>query len=80
MRWVCASLDPTYDVVGEDDMTTSSQDPRKPAPPPSYEPPPRRRGGYQREGIGEAMAKSSIRSLAASLGRVIVRVITGRGR
>jgi hypothetical protein len=59
---------------------TTSQDPPKPAPPPSYEPPPPRRGGYQRESIGEAMTKSFIRSLASSLGRVIVRMITGRGR
>ena len=61
-------------------MTTPSHDPRKPSSPPSYEPPPRRRGGYQRESIGEAMAKSFIRSLASSLGRVIVRMITGRSR
>jgi hypothetical protein len=61
-------------------MTTPSQDPHKPAPPPSYEPPPRRRSGYQRESIGEAMTKSFIRSVAASLGRVIVRMITGRSR
>jgi hypothetical protein len=61
--------------------TGQSQDPRKPAPPPSYEPPPpRRRGGYQRESNGEAMTKSFIRSIAASLGRVIVRMITGRSR
>jgi hypothetical protein len=60
--------------------TGQSQDPRKPAPPPTYEPPPRRRGGYQREGLGEAMAKSFIRSIASSLGRVIVRVLTGRSR
>lgn len=61
-------------------MTTPSQDPRKPTPPPSYDPPPRRRGGYQRQTVGEAMTKSFIRSLASSLGRVIVRMITGRGR
>ena len=63
-------------------MTTSpsQDDPRRPAPPPAYEPPPRRRSGYQREGIGEAMTKSFLRSVAASLGRVIVRMITGRGR
>jgi len=53
---------------------------QKPVPPPTYEPPPRRRGGYQRESISEAMAKSFIRSLASSLGRVIVRMITGRSR
>ena len=63
-------------------MTTrpSQDDPRRPAPPPSYEPPPRRRGGYQREGIGEAMTKSFVRSIASRLGRVIVRMITGRSR
>jgi hypothetical protein len=62
-------------------MTTPSQDPGKPAPQSAYEPPaPRRRGGYQREGLAEAMTKSFVRSLAASLGRVIVRMLTGRGR
>ena len=39
---------------------------------------PQRRGGYQREGYGEAVAKSLLRSIAASLGRIIVRAITGR--
>ena len=48
---------------------------------PDYDdPPPRRRGGYQRQGIGEAMAKSFIRSIASSLGRILVRTITGRMR
>jgi hypothetical protein len=62
-------------------MTTGQgQDPRKPAPPPAHEPPPRRRGGYQRESVGEAMTKSFIRSIASSLGRVIVRMLTGRSR
>ena len=42
--------------------------------------PPRRRGGYQRQGLGEAMAKSFIRSIASSLGRILVRTITGRMR
>jgi hypothetical protein len=41
---------------------------------------PRRRGGYQRQGIGEAVAKSLIRSIASSLGRILVRTITGRMR
>ena len=41
---------------------------------------PRRRGGYQRQGIGEAVAKSLIRSIASSLGRILVRAITGRLR
>ena len=45
------------------------------------EPAPRRRsGGYQRQGIGEAVAKSFIRSIASSLGRILVRTITGRLR
>ena len=39
-----------------------------------------RRGGYQRQGIGEAAAKSFIRSIASSLGRILVRTITGRLR
>lgn len=39
-----------------------------------------RRGGYQRQGIGEAVAKSFIRSIASSLGRILVRTITGRMR
>jgi hypothetical protein len=38
------------------------------------------RGGYQRQGIAEAAAKSFIRSIAASLGRILVRAITGRMR
>ena len=50
------------------------------APQPSYEPPPRRRGGYQRESIGEAVAKSFIRSIAGRLGRAIARIIVGRSR
>ena len=37
-----------------------------------------RRGGYQRQGMGEAIAKSFIRSIASSLGRILVRAITGR--
>ena len=46
---------------------------------PTYDPPPRR-GGYQRQGIAEAAAKSFIRSIASSLGRILVRTITGRIR
>jgi hypothetical protein len=46
---------------------------------PDYDPPPRR-GGYQRQGIAEAATKSFIRSIAASLGRILVRTITGRIR
>jgi hypothetical protein len=51
----------------------------RPAPASSYDPPPRRRG-YQRESIGEAMAKSFIRSIAGRLGRAIARMIVGRLR
>ena len=39
-----------------------------------------RRGGYQRQGIAEAAAKSFIRSIAARLGTILVRAITGRLR
>ncbi|KAB2919131.1 MAG: DUF853 family protein [Hyphomicrobiaceae bacterium] len=41
-------------------------------------PTPRR--GYQRQSVGEAAMKSFIRAIAASLGRIIVRAITGRMR
>lgn len=41
---------------------------------------PRRRGGYQRQGIGETVIKSLIRSIAGRLGTIIVRMITGRLR
>ena len=40
----------------------------------------RRRGGYQRQSVGEAMAKSFIRSVATSLGRILARAISGRLR
>ena len=50
------------------------------APPPSYDPPPRRRRGYERESIGEAVAKSFIRSVAGRLGRAIARIVVGRSR
>jgi hypothetical protein len=53
---------------------------RGPAPQPAYDPPPRRRRGYERESIGEAMAKSFIRSIAGRLGRAIARMIVGRSR
>ena len=39
-----------------------------------------RRGGYQRQGIGEAAAKSFIRSIASSLGRILAKTLTGRMR
>jgi hypothetical protein len=46
------------------------------------EPAPRRRSGsgYQRQGIGEAVAKSFIRSIASSLGRILAKTLTGRMR
>jgi hypothetical protein len=55
--------------------------PQQPAPRPTYDPPPPPpRRGYQRQGLGEAMAKSFIRSVASSLGRILVRTITGGRR
>jgi hypothetical protein len=48
-------------------------------PQPAYDDPPRR-GGYQRQTIAEAAAKSFIRSIASSIGRILVRSITGRMR
>jgi len=47
-------------------------------PQPSYGSP--RRGGYQRQGYGEAVAKSFIRAIATALGRFLVRAITRRLR
>jgi len=41
---------------------------------------PRRRDGYQRQSVGEAIAKSFLRSIASSLGRILARAITGRMR
>jgi hypothetical protein len=64
----------------------SRNDGRDPSPPRRQqqdydEPPPRRRsGGYQRQGIGEAVAKSFIRSIASSLGRILAKTLTGRMR
>lgn len=59
----------------------TDEDARPPAPQrPTYDPPPPRRDGYQRESLGEVMAKSFIRSVASSLGRIIVRAISGRIR
>ena len=46
----------------------------------AYDDPQPRRGGYQRQGIAEAAAKSFIRSIASSIGRILVRSITGRIR
>ena len=39
-----------------------------------------RRRAYQRQSVGEAIAKSLIRSIASSLGRILARAITGRMR
>jgi hypothetical protein len=52
----------------------------QPAPRPTYDPPSPPRRGYERQGLGEAMAKSFIRSVASSLGRILVRTITGGRR
>jgi hypothetical protein len=67
-------------------MASRNDDRDRSAPPrgqrrePDYDDPQPRRGGYQRQGIGEAVAKSFIRSIASSLGRILVRTITGRMR
>jgi hypothetical protein len=61
-------------------MIDKPNDASRPAPRPTYDPPQRRRGGYERESIGEAMAKSFIRSIAGRLGRAIARMIVGRSR
>jgi hypothetical protein len=53
---------------------------RMPADEPQDYQPQRRRSGYQRQSIGEAVTKSFIRSIASSLGRILVRAITGRMR
>lgn len=54
--------------------------PQQPAPRPTYDPPPPQRRGNQRMGLGETVAKSFIRSIASSLGRILVRTITGGRR
>ena len=55
-------------------MTNRPQSNRPPREEPEeYAPEPRRRGGYQRQSIGEAAAKSFIRSIASSIGRILVR-------
>jgi hypothetical protein len=56
-----------------------NEDRRERAARPATNPAPPRRG-YQRQSLGEAMAKSFIRSIASSLGRIIARAITRRGR
>jgi hypothetical protein len=42
--------------------------------------PPPKRGGYQRQGLGEAVLKSFVRSIASSIGRIIARALMGRIR
>lgn len=65
-------------------MTTRPEDrrPRMPSGPedvqPAYGEPQRRSGGRPRQGIGETVIKSFIRSIASSLGRAIMRAIVGR--
>jgi len=46
----------------------------------AYGEPQRRSGGRPRQSIGETMIKSFIRSIASSIGRILVRTITGRMR
>jgi Bacterial protein of unknown function (DUF853) len=48
--------------------------------PGTHRPQARRRRSYQRQSMGEAIAKSLIRSIASSLGRKLARVLTGRPR
>ena len=49
--------------------------------PDDYAPPQsRRRGAAQRMGLGETVIKSFIRSIASSIGRIIVRTLTKRMR
>jgi hypothetical protein len=57
---------------------TSGQ--RQPAPEPAYDEPRRRGGGYQRQTVVEAAMKSFIRSIASSIGRILVRSLTGGRR
>lgn len=61
-------------------MTTRPEDQDQMMPIAGQRRPQPRRGGYQRQGIGETVMKSLIRSIASSLGRIIVRAITGRIR
>jgi hypothetical protein len=63
-------------------MDKSQDDDTRDAPKPmeAYSAASNRRGGYQRQGVGEAMLKSLIRSIASSIGRTIVRTITRRLR
>jgi hypothetical protein len=65
---------------------TSRRDDRDSMPPasgsrraPDDDDPPRR-GGYQRQSVMEAAIKSFIRSIGSSLGRILVRTITGGRR
>ncbi|HEX5959491.1 MAG TPA: hypothetical protein VFY92_12655 [Hyphomicrobiaceae bacterium] len=61
-------------------MSTRPSQDEPPAPLTAYQPTPRRSGGRQRQSILEAILKSFIRSLASSLGRIIVKTLTRRGR
>ncbi len=61
-------------------MTTRPQDPDQIMPVAGQPRPQQRRGTYQRQSLGETVMKSLIRSIASSLGRIIVRAITGRLR
>ncbi len=59
----------------------SDRSTRRPAPEPdAYQPQPRRTGGSQRMGLGETVIKAFIRSIGSSIGRILVRTITGRMR
>jgi hypothetical protein len=63
----------------DDDILAGPQgEPQSAYGAPSAEP--RRSSGYQRQSIGEAIAKSFIRSIASSLGRILVRVVRNRMR
>ena len=62
-------------------MVNRPRNTRTPAQEPeSYQPQPRRKGGSQRMGLGETVIKSFIRSIASSIGRILVRTITGGRR
>jgi hypothetical protein len=54
----------------------SSRPPAGQQRPPAYDP--QRRGGPQRQSVAETAIKAFVRSIAGSLGRVIMRAIVGR--
>ena len=61
-------------------MATGNR-PRAPLPqPPAPAPADKRKRTYQRESLGEAAAKSVLRSLAYSIGRAIAKMLTGSRR